>query len=151
MLYTGDWLKDPSLGKCSPATRGVWIDMLCAMHENGRSGKLSGTAEQLARILRCSPDEVLSACNELGDSKTANVTLRNGHVTVINRRMSREAKERKQNALRQARHRRNAQNNGPVTPPSQPSSSSSSISSSKDKKKSPIAERSDKAKKEGIA
>lgn len=32
-FYTGDWRKDPNLSRCTKAEKGVWIDMLCLMHE----------------------------------------------------------------------------------------------------------------------
>src|SRR3990167_1344800 len=94
-FYTGDWLKDPNLGQCSPATRGIWIDMLALMHENGRSGLLHGTINSLSRICRCSDAEMDAALSELSDTTSANVTKRHGKVTVTNRRMSAESYERK--------------------------------------------------------
>src|SRR6516164_2040625 len=90
-LYTGDWLKDPQLSICSPATRGIWIDFICSMHENGRSGVLRGSSIQLARLARCSPTEIEAAMTELGDTATAAVTSDHGIWTIANRRMQREA------------------------------------------------------------
>lgn len=104
-LYTGDWLKDPDLSKCKPQTRGIWADAICAMHEDGRRGVLSGTPEQLARICRCSPDEIEAAAEELKATKTATVTIRNGRVTLVNRRMQREEKARELTRKRVSRHR----------------------------------------------
>ena len=54
-FYTGDWLKDTSLRATSVEARGLWIDMLCFMHESPRRGWLMlttnapMTTEQLAR------------------------------------------------------------------------------------------------------
>jgi hypothetical protein len=104
-LYTGDWKKDPAVTACSPATRGIWIDLLCAMHDSDSGGTLSGTREQLARIGRCSPAEVAAALDELSSTGaaeiaysgvTGNAEVRpcSGIVTVANRRMAREAKTR---------------------------------------------------------
>jgi hypothetical protein len=107
-FYTGDWLKDPAVSLCSPATRGVWIDLLCAMHEAGRVGSLSGTPEQLARLARCVPSDLAQALTDIQATGAADVTERNGVVTVTNRRMAREAKERSSNALRQAKRRGSA-------------------------------------------
>lgn len=33
LLYTGDWLKDTALRCCSLEARGLWIEMLCYMHD----------------------------------------------------------------------------------------------------------------------
>lgn len=32
-FYPADWLKDPDLRRCDHHTKGVWIDMLCIMHQ----------------------------------------------------------------------------------------------------------------------
>src|SRR4051812_5461674 len=116
-FYTGDWLKDPDLSKCSPATRGVWIDALCAMHESDRCGSLSGTYEQLARVLRCAASDVQHATVELSATRTAVVSHneRNGVVTLVNRRMQREYKARLATRNRVQKHRGNAQDDPPVT------------------------------------
>jgi hypothetical protein len=101
------WMSDTELSKCTPATRGVWIDLLCAMHQSGRSGELRGTTDQIARLARCSTAELTQALTELQTTGTADVTFRNNDVTVINRLMKREAKERKDTALRVKKHRSN--------------------------------------------
>lgn len=101
------WLGDTELSKCTSATRGVWIDLLCAMHQSGRSGELRGTTDQIARLARCSTAELTQALTELQTTGTADVTFRNNDVTVINRLMKREAKDRKDTALRVKKHRSN--------------------------------------------
>jgi hypothetical protein len=114
-FYTGDWLKDPSLSICAPAARGVWMDLLCAMHEAGRSGELRGTTDQLARVARCSTAELVQALTELQTTGAADVNDRNGVVTVSNRRMRRDAELREKAANRQRRHRDQVPRDGPVT------------------------------------
>jgi hypothetical protein len=104
-FFTGDWLKDPCLTICSPASRGVWIDLLSAMHESGRSGELRGTTDQLARLARCLTSDLVAALTELKTTGAALVTERNKIVTVTNRRMAREHKLRNSNAKRQERFR----------------------------------------------
>src|SRR5947209_6824115 len=64
-FYTGDWMKDQAVSRCAPATRGVWIDLLCGMHDDSRSGRLIGTADVLARLGRCSAAELVLALNDL--------------------------------------------------------------------------------------
>ncbi len=113
--YTGDYLKDPAVSRCAAATRGIWMDALCAMHELDRAGELRGTAEQLARITRCLPAEFVQAAEELGDTNTAEVELRNGCYVMRNRRMFAEASARKSSAERQLRHRE-SKSNSKVTP-----------------------------------
>jgi len=104
-INTGVWLKDPKLSMCSPATRGIWFDMLCAMHELDRCGQLTGTYVQLGRISRCSSNECEMAVKELLNTKTADVTECNGIVTITNRRMNRAYEERNAVKLRVAEFR----------------------------------------------
>lgn len=101
------WMSDTELSQCTPATRGVWIDLLCAMHQSGRSGELSSTTEKLARLARCSTAELTQALTELQTTGAADVTFRNNNVTVINRLMKRDAKRRTDTALRVSKHRSN--------------------------------------------
>ena len=97
-FYPGDWMKDPSLRACSLATRGLWIDMLCLMHESSRRGYLQHptsnpvTAAQLARMTGCATDEIDGLLQEL---ETAGVCSRTEHGTYYSRRMVRDENKRK--------------------------------------------------------
>jgi hypothetical protein len=104
-FFVGDWRTDPAVSLCTPAARGVWIDLLTAMHQAGCSGELRGTCDQLARIARCSTADLTQALTEFQTTGAADVTERNGVITVANRRMVREAQERERNRLRQAKFR----------------------------------------------
>ena len=39
-FYPGDWLRSSDLRSCSVGARGLWIDMLCLMHEGSPYGCL---------------------------------------------------------------------------------------------------------------
>lgn len=97
-FYPGDWLKDPKLRSVSLAARGLWMDMLCLMHENDRRGYLqlgSGkpvTAEHLARMTGCSPDDASRLLQELEDS---GVYSRTEQDVIYNRRMVRDDQKRR--------------------------------------------------------
>ena len=39
-FYPGDWLRDTALRTCSTGARGLWIDMICFMHEGTPYGYL---------------------------------------------------------------------------------------------------------------
>lgn len=101
----GTWLKDPALTRCQPSTRGVWIDLLSVMHELDRSGVLRGTIEELSRFARCSTVQLTHALADFQTTGAADVTERNGVVTLICRRMQREHKAREANRLRAAKYR----------------------------------------------
>jgi uncharacterized protein YdaU (DUF1376 family) len=133
-FYPGDWIQDTRI--LTPATRGIWIDILCFMWRSETRGQVAGTVSQLSRLLSCSEDEIKSSLQELNDTKCADVTIGNGEcnavVTIQNRRMMREEKERESTRYRVKRFRnadvkreRNAGSNANVTVPSSSSSSSS--------------------------
>ena len=94
-------------------------------------GILTGTYEQLSRQLSCSIVEIKKVIDELNVTKVADVTICNDSVTVVNRRMLKEEKERKSTRLRVQKFRNTKETphcNGDITVPS---SSSSSTSTSK--------------------
>jgi hypothetical protein len=99
----GDWLKDPCVSLLRPATRGIWMDAICVMHELDQCGQIHGTVSDLARVCRCSPNEMRAALDDLKQRNAAEVTERNGLVTLLNRRMRRLWTDRKSNAERQQR------------------------------------------------
>lgn len=105
-FYTGDWLKDPNLGQCRPATRGIWMDLLCLMHENNKSGMITGTPKSLARICRATETEIRDALTDLHGTDTADIQWADGEiVTVMNRRMRAEDALRRGGAERQRKLR----------------------------------------------
>jgi len=110
-LYTGDWKKDPELSACSPATRGVWIDLICTMHD-ASTATLIGTPEQLARLSRCSASEMHLALDELSRTRTARLSERDGVYTVTCRRLQRKqelSKKRSESGSKGAAKRRQSE------------------------------------------
>ena len=90
MFYTGDWMKDPNLSKCSAATRGIWMDLLCAMHENGRTGIITGTITELAQMCRCSEQEMRYTIVTLQANKVAEIRKCNARSQKCNGRKSKD-------------------------------------------------------------
>jgi hypothetical protein len=39
-FYPASWRSDPALRTCSISARGLWIDLLCLMHESEPAGYL---------------------------------------------------------------------------------------------------------------
>lgn len=89
MLYKGDWKRDPQLSLCSPATRGIWIDLVCDM-DDLQCATIKGTAAMLARTCRASADEVVAAIQELKASGAADVEIEGSIYSVTSRRMARD-------------------------------------------------------------
>lgn len=104
-FYPGDWLKDASLKKCSPLTRGVWFEFLLAMFDDHRNYFIEGDSFQLARIGRCNYDDVVTIINELCHTKTADVTECHGIYKIVCRRYKREKSEREMTTFRQRKCR----------------------------------------------
>lgn len=51
-FYPGDWMSDLKLRRCSPAARGVWVDVLCAMHDSDDAyGILRWPLKEIARTV----------------------------------------------------------------------------------------------------
>ena len=133
-FYVRDWLSDENLGRCSAATRGVWMDMLCYMWLSEERGVLRNlTHESIASLCRCDVETASFAVRELHKTCTCDVRVsrRNGTITVQNRRMVREESARKAARERIRRHREHAaetpvkrQRNADVTPPSASASAS---------------------------
>lgn len=96
-----DWLTDPAVSRCAPATRGIWFDALCNMFLLDRCGSVAGSYDELAVLFRASPDALRAAVAELKRTGAADVTVCRENVTLTNRRMKREyqirvnARERK--------------------------------------------------------
>lgn len=139
-LYTGDWLKDPCLRRCTLSTKGFWIDMMCLIDQTG-DGSITAEASEFARMVGCSRDEAKRAIDELERTETANITrTKDGIceiVTIESRRMAREAKERKANTLRKRKSRGGKGVTNKSHESHNPSSSSSSFSPSGEDKERP--------------
>jgi hypothetical protein len=98
------------------------------MHDDNRSGNVTGTIDQLCRIGRTTAAVLVPCLSELSTSGTAQVNERDGIFTIQNRRMIRERNDRDstRNRVKNHRYRKKKRecNND--------SSSSSSISSERD-------------------
>lgn len=94
-FYVSDWLSDTAM--LSPATKGIWIDMLALMHIK-KTGTITGTLEKLARACRCSVSEMEYAIHELKSENVADIEACYGNVTeeysITCRRMKRAENER---------------------------------------------------------
>ncbi len=95
-FYPADWLKDPDLQMCSFQTKGIWIDMLCAMWEHDPRGMLSGTPAEFCRLIGCTKTQFDTFLHDMQVRPFADC-LTNGHgeVTIVNRRMLRDENARR--------------------------------------------------------
>jgi hypothetical protein len=98
-FYPGDWMKDPALRAVSSGARGLWMDMLCLMHESVQRGYLQHgngqpvTTEQIARMTgNLSLVEVEGWIAEL---ENCGVSSRSNAGVIYSRRMLRDERKRK--------------------------------------------------------
>lgn len=91
-FYPTDWRADPALRMCSLASRGLWMEMLCVMHEAEPYGSLRVNGKplserQLAVLSGASMDECASLLSELEES---GVFSRDDSGVIVSRRMQRD-------------------------------------------------------------
>ncbi|MGA8172401.1 MAG: hypothetical protein WB816_16435 [Methylocystis sp.] len=91
-FYPSDWRADPASRSCSLAARGLWIEMLCLMHEARPHGSLlvvgkAVTPARLASLVGAGADEVARLLAELEE---AGVFSRDVDGVIYSRRMRRD-------------------------------------------------------------
>lgn len=92
-FYPGDWRADT--GKLTPASRGVWIDLICDMWSQVPKGVTAGTVDELAMTARCSEPQLEAALEQFKRLNICNVSTDcQGIVTLTCRRMVRDEKKR---------------------------------------------------------
>ncbi|WP_245506237.1 hypothetical protein [Rhizobium ruizarguesonis] len=95
-FFPSDWRADPSLRMCSIAARGLWIEMLCVMHEATPRGTLRVNGKpvsdkQMAILAGCS--NITGLLQELEE---AGVFSREPDGTIFSRRMMRDVEKAEQ-------------------------------------------------------
>lgn len=134
LFYVGDWLRDSELQTASAPTRGIWINALAHMWGSRDRGKLTGSKTTLARLLNCTIKEMSRFLEEAEALEFCEISQDpNGILTVINRRMYREEKERALGRKRARRHynkKRQSQGSNADSTENSRSHSSSSFASS---------------------
>jgi hypothetical protein len=91
-FFPSDWRSDPRLRMCSLAARGLWIDLLCYMHEGEPYGHLtidgaSPSIAAIAALLGRPPKEVTKALAEL---EARRVFDRAENSAIVSRRLVRD-------------------------------------------------------------
>lgn len=99
-FYPADWLRDLALRSCSAAARGLWIDMMCFMHEGADYGYLKVgdkviTEPVLASMVGIEQGVLKGLLNEL---KEADVFSVDENGCIYSRRMVRDESLREKRA-----------------------------------------------------
>ena len=98
-FYPSDWLRDTALRSCTTGARGLWIDMICFMHEGTPYGYLKVADKvilppNLARMVGESLEVVESWLQELQEAGVYDID--NG--AIFSRRMIRDEELRQKRA-----------------------------------------------------
>ena len=99
-FYPGDWLRDTGLRSCSAAARGLWMDILCFMHEGSPYGYLKVNhkvilSPNLARMCGLTLQETEGCLAELGEAGVYEV---DAEGVIFSRRMIRDEELRNKRA-----------------------------------------------------
>lgn len=89
-FYPGDWRRDAGLRACSLHARGLWIEMLCLMHDAEPYGHLvvgDGQAVDAPTLARMIGESAATARRLLGELEAAGVFSRTPAGVIYSRRM----------------------------------------------------------------
>ena len=137
-FYPSDWLRDTALRSCSTGARGLWMDMICYMHEGNPYGHLKVGNKvihfsNLARMVGESEELVEQWLNELFEAGVYDLA---DDGSICSRRMIKDENLRNiraaggklgGNPLLKDKHKDNHKVKQKPTPSSSSSSSSSNI------------------------
>lgn len=97
-LFVGDWLQHPALKLCSLAAQGLWVRMLCLMHQAEPYGHLcvAGKPLDVDGLARLAGVPLAEAELLVAELDAAGIFVRNESSIIVSPRMVRdEAKRRK--------------------------------------------------------
>lgn len=52
-FYPGDWQSNTNLRRCNHAEKGVWLDVMCLLHDSEEYGVLRWTLKEIAQAVGC--------------------------------------------------------------------------------------------------
>lgn len=59
-FYVGDWQSNSNLRRCTFAEKGIWLDVMCLMHDGEQYGVLRWPLKEIARAVGCKLSELKS-------------------------------------------------------------------------------------------
>lgn len=91
-FYPSDWRADPALRTCSIGARGLWMEMICVMHEAEPRGSLrvNGVALQAKQIASLAGIKQRECEKYLEELENSGVFSRENDGEIFSRRMKRE-------------------------------------------------------------
>lgn len=92
-FYPRDWLTDEKLRRCRQGTRCFWLEAICHMYLSD-TVSLTGSCDELSRVLSCTVAEVQTAVSDLKIAGAAEIDERNGIITLTSRRRVKEMRRK---------------------------------------------------------
>jgi len=59
-FYPADWSANPNLKRCSFAEKGIWLEVMCLLHDQPEYGVLRWTLQEIATAVKCRPADLRS-------------------------------------------------------------------------------------------
>lgn len=59
-FYPGDWSANPNLKRCTFAERGIWLEVICLLHDQPEYGVLRWPLKEIAQAVGCKPADLLA-------------------------------------------------------------------------------------------
>lgn len=103
-----DWLGDT---RClTNRQKGIWIDLLCYMWREKKRGKITGTWDEIARMVGEPWLEAETEIKQIFRKNVLNLEEKHPKITIISRRMVRDEKTRESSKIRVYEHRKRSSN-----------------------------------------
>lgn len=95
-FYPADWRRDAALQSCSVAARGLWIELMCVMHDCDPYGVLAvnGRPMSTAQLARLVGEQEKAVVRMLAELEDAGVCSRDKEGRLFSRRMVKDERVR---------------------------------------------------------
>ena len=80
-FYPADWSSNPNLKRCSFAEKGIWLEVMCLMHDQAEYGVLRWPLKEIAEAVKCKPAD-LQALHRKGVRKGSDTALDEAYIYV---------------------------------------------------------------------
>ncbi len=57
-FYPSDWVGNSNLKRCTHAEKGVWLEIMCLLHDSEEYGLLRWPLKEIIEAIKCKPEEV---------------------------------------------------------------------------------------------
>ena len=100
-FYPKEWIWDLELRQCSPAARGLWVDLMCLMHEGEPYGHLTVPLDVILRVAGLTERAYRPLLAELETDRSSGkrVAYRTDAGVIYSKRMVRDEERRAFNSL----------------------------------------------------